>query len=290
MNSNMSNNQNQQNIPSGHFLSAEQHLGIGGSGYVSIVNIGGTLFALKRPNQSKLQVLVKEGQMYEILGCNEKIIGFPQIFNMPGMDFRYLLMTLVGEDLWQLRVPHPLLKDEQLFSLWEQAIERVEYIHNAGIIHGDIKPPNMALGTGQESKVLQLFDFGNAIYYQDMNTMEHLPIEHDFPLTCTMPFASVHNLNGSRPARRDDLESLFYSMVTLLLGPEKSPWITSGRVTRDEMLELKLGLYNQQFFMTISQPVFNMYMHIIGLEYEETPDYGKLRSLVREAATAHNLN
>lgn len=51
----------------------------------------------------------------------------------------------------------------------------LEYIHHNGVIVRDITPLNLAMGTGQKSDDLYMFDFGLSRLYVDPETGKHIP-------------------------------------------------------------------------------------------------------------------
>jgi serine/threonine-protein kinase len=62
-----------------------------------------------------------------------------------------------GDDLWDSEIPRQSL-DNYLKVLWQIA-SGIADIHNAGVIHRDIKPNNMKL---DKEKIVKIFDFGLA--------------------------------------------------------------------------------------------------------------------------------
>ena len=54
-------------------------------------------------------------------------------------------------------------------------IDRIEFVHSRGIILRDVKPQNLAMGLGNRSSLLYMFDFGLAKPYVDPITNEHIP-------------------------------------------------------------------------------------------------------------------
>lgn len=276
-----------KHIPLGFFfqegISAEQN-GVNGNSTTSAISIEGQDFVIKKPGVRGLMTLLNEGDIYRKLGCQKKIHGFSQIYNLPGLNLKYLVQTVLGKDLWQLCSPVRLLSDETLFSLWEQAIERLEYIHSKGVIHGDISPCNMAMGTGKDTEILHLLEFSNSSVYKNAITGVHKSLETGFALNSTIDFASINTLRGKRQSRRDDLESHFYSMFTLLFGVNRTPWCDPNITERTGMLKLKLNLKTNGNFEGAPASLSLMYTYLSNMEYTENPDYKQLKALVRKAS------
>ncbi|GMQ10556.1 hypothetical protein CsSME_00053507 [Camellia sinensis var. sinensis] len=92
-------------------------------------------------------------------------------------------------------------------------------------VHGDVKPENFLLGTPgtPDEKRLFLVDLGLATRWRDASTGLH--VEYDQRpdvFRGTVRYASVHAHLGRIGSRRDDLESLAYTLIFLLRG--RLPW------------------------------------------------------------------
>ena len=51
--------------------------------------------------------------------------------------------------------------------LADQVIQRVEYVHQRGYIHRDIKPDNFLIGLGSRQHYVHLIDYGLAKRFRD---------------------------------------------------------------------------------------------------------------------------
>ncbi len=105
--------------------------------------------------------------------------------------------------------------------LAEQSITRMETLHGKNIIHRDIKPENFVIGLGKTGKNLHLIDFGLAKYYRSKSG-KHIPLIDGKGLVGTARYCSVNTHKGIEQSRRDDLESIAYTLVYYL--KSKLPW------------------------------------------------------------------
>ena len=95
-------------------------------------------------------------------------------------------------------------------------LDALQEFHKTGFVHLDVKPDNFRIG---KDHVVKLLDFGLVIEY--IRKEKHKPYErHGF--SGTPYFASTKAHEGRVLSRRDDLESLGYSMMALL--NEEIPW------------------------------------------------------------------
>jgi serine/threonine protein kinase len=106
-----------------------------------------------------------------------------------------------------------------------EAISILEKLHMKGFVHGDVKPENFLLGqpgTADEKK-LYLIDLGLASRWKDSHSGQH--VEYDQRpdvFRGTIRYASCHAHLGRTGSRRDDLESLAYTLIFLMRG--RLPW------------------------------------------------------------------
>jgi serine/threonine protein kinase len=79
------------------------------------------------------------------------------------------------------------------------------------MIHIDNVPPT-----------LSLIDFGLARLFRNPATYLHIPFTTNHSIIGTLPFASINSQQGNSQSRRDDLESLAYTIIYSALG--NLPW------------------------------------------------------------------
>ncbi|CAO3657944.1 unnamed protein product [Rhizopus stolonifer] len=82
-------------------------------------------------------------------------------------DSIFLVMELAQQAIMEI-VPHSFTKpysNNECREYFKQILDSVDYLHQHGVIHGDIKPENILL-TNQ--KTVKLIDFGNATRISDL--------------------------------------------------------------------------------------------------------------------------
>ncbi|RDX54176.1 kinase-like protein [Lentinus brumalis] len=132
--------------------------------------------------------------------------------------YEYLAMELLSVHLADSAVK---LIMRNLVALAIQMLDAIEWVHSHGIVHCDTKPQNFMLGK-EDPGCLRLIDFGLCRPYRDRVTLSHLPDVRMPRSIGTLVFVSLHGHLRHSPSRRDDMESLSYTLVSLLQGD--LPW------------------------------------------------------------------
>ena len=92
-------------------------------------------------------------------------------------------------------------------------------MHSAGYVHCDVKPDNIVCTREGHAT---LIDFGLSHKYVE-SSGEHMEFIQAPKFKGTYHFCSKNALERVRQTRRDDLESLFYTLMRLC--NVKMPWI-----------------------------------------------------------------
>ncbi|KAJ8464865.1 hypothetical protein OPV22_027417 [Ensete ventricosum] len=162
-----------------------------------------------------------------------------------------------------------------------EAISILEKMHPKGYVHGDIKPENFLLGPPgtPEEKKLFLVDLGLATRWKDSATGQH--VEYDQRpdvFRGTVRYASVHAHLGRIASRRDDLESLAYTLVFLLSG--RLPWQGfQGENKGFLVCKKKVATSPESLCCFCPHPFRQFVEYVVNLKFDEEPNYTKCISL-----------
>lgn len=170
-----------------------------------------------------------------------------------------------------------------VLMLADQMLSCIEFIHNKNFIHRDIKPDNFVMGTGKFANQVSIIDFGLAKKFRDPKTHIHIPYIEGKSLTGTARYASVNALRGYEQSRRDDLESLGYVWIYLLLG--SLPWMGCEENDPDlkyrKICDIKSRIILEDLCLGLPHE-FVDYMHTVkNLKFDEEPKYAKYRAVFR---------
>lgn len=137
---------------------------------------------------------------------------------------------------------------------------------------------------GAEDKIY-LIDFGLAQNFRDPTTQVHIPPTTGHNLVGTIRYTSINSHMGLQLSRRDDLESLAYTLLYILIG--KLPWqgIPLSKTDRcGEVLARKKRICTQ-VCDNIPSVLATFLHHTRSLAFQEKPDYHHLHTLLQTLPT-----
>ncbi|KAF8407093.1 hypothetical protein HHK36_006218 [Tetracentron sinense] len=221
-----------------------------------------------------------EWQVYDTLGGSH---GVPRVhYKGRQGDYYVMVMDMLGPSLWDVwnKNSHTM-SIEMVACIAIEAISILEKMHSRGYVHGDVKPENFLLGppgTAEEKKLF-LVDLGLATRWQDSSTGQH--VEYDQRpdvFRGTVRYASVHAHLGRTGSRRDDLESLAYTLIFLLRG--RLPWQGyQGENKGFLVCKKKMATSPETLCSFCPQPFRQFVEYVVNLKFDEEPNYAKYISL-----------
>ena len=263
--------------------------------------IVGRIVALKCeiPEQdSKKNRLEIEYRFYQQLNNNRDYKGIPKIYwygnsvsiidPNTSLDLKrnILIMDYLGPSLEKLYTYFKrkfTIKTVLMIGL--QCIERLEFVHNNGIIHRDIKPENFMIGPSNDTKsTIYIADFGLSKKYIDFDNYALMPFRVTNSFVGTLRFCSMRSHKNLEQGRRDDLESLGNMIIYLFIG--SLPWLGVPEDKTGKKETRSLAIFKIKQTTTLESLCANcpsmmiLYMDYCRLlRYTEVPNYSYLKSL-----------
>ena len=223
--------------------------------------------------------------------------GFPKEHKINGIPKLYyfgkcgtidcMVLELLGanlEDLFEMCGARFSMKTTLMLAF--QLLDRIETVHSRGLVYRDIKPENFLLGRkgGKFTNVIHLIDYGLATYYRDPTTNRHLPYRDLKTMTGTARYMSINSHLGKSQSRRDDLESIGYTLIYFAKG--RLPW--QGFKTcniKDKYRKIRdAKMKSPPNVLCEGLPVqFTAFMsYVKKLNYSDTPDYEYIKDLFHQ--------
>lgn len=207
-------------------------------------------------------------------------------------DYHVLVMDLLGpslEDLFTFCSRTFTLKT--CLMLFDQIITKLEFIHNEGYIHRDIKPDNFLIGLGRKANIVYVIDFGLAKKYKDNKSGAHIPYRDGKSLAGTARYASISTHMGIEQSRRDDLEGLAYVLIYFLKGA--LPWQGLRAYNKKEkyarIMQCKVETTAESLCSRLPVEFLNLLNYSKALKFSEKPDYTHLKKMFKELFFRENF-
>jgi len=157
-------------------------------------------------------------------------------------------------------------------------LTRIEYIHNNNYLHRDIKPENFLIGSGIESNIIYLIDYGLCRRYRDKSN-QHIAYRENRNLTGTARYVSINTHLGIEQSRRDDLESIGYVIIYFMKA--YLPWqgIKGVGDKFTKIMEKKLQIPTEVLCKGLPDEISIYLNYCKGLRFEDKPDYEFIKGL-----------
>ena len=190
-------------------------------------------------------------------------------------EHNILVMQLLDKSLDDILFKLKSFSIKTTAMLGHQMINILKYIHDKHIIHRDVKPDNFVMGRKEHNGTLYIVDFGLAKKYRSSRTLRQLPLTKRKSLTGTARYASIHALQGYEQSRRDDLESVGYTLMYLLRG--NLPWQSIKVKNKEEkykkILNKKKKISSKELGEGFPIEFAEILDYFKSLGYTENPDY-----------------
>ncbi|KAJ0612331.1 putative protein kinase CK1-CK1-Pl family [Helianthus annuus] len=270
----------------------ERKLGKGGFGQVfvgrrvSVSGPGATEVAIKFEHKNSKGCSYGppyEWQVYNTLGGSH---GVPRVhYKGKQGDYYVMVMDMLGPSLWDVwNSSGQTMSSEMVACVAVESLSILEKMHFRGYVHGDVKPENFLLGqpsTPQEKRLF-LVDLGLATKWREGAGGQHVEYDQRPDMfRGTVRYASVHAHLGRTASRRDDLESLAYTLVFLHRG--RLPWQGYQGDNKSYLVcKKKMTTSTDALCEHCPAPLKQFLDVVVNMKFDEEPNYSKLISLFED--------
>ncbi|OMJ89853.1 hypothetical protein SteCoe_7935 [Stentor coeruleus] len=213
--------------------------------------------------------------------------GFPKLYSYGTyQEHNYIVMQRLGKSLSQIfkDFSHHFTIAEVAYLGW-QMVKRIENLHSMEFVHRDIKPSQFLV----KGKNLYLVDFGSCKSFIYASSF-HIPMTEDIGFIGTHMFASRNAHFKMQLSRRDDLESMCYSLAYLLRGD--LPWMESdsSKNTEAKIGFRKINYSTLALFENFPEEFSQVLTYIKGLNFYYCPDYIFITNMFKNLLEKYNNN
>jgi serine/threonine protein kinase len=202
--------------------------------------------------------------IYDIFEYNNNMYMVLDLYNMTLVDYK-------------LRNYDHINYFERCIIIIKSLILIMKTIHENNILHRDLKPTNICLDSNNK---LYIIDFGIAKIYKHANV--HNSETKIKGLIGSINFSSLNVINLIEPSRRDDIESLFYNLLYLLLNNENYKCYDSLNTLKKKDIKAIIHLMqNTSNIQNIDYALLNrLFNYIRRLKYNQEPKYDYIVELL----------
>jgi len=250
-------------------------LGFGNSGSVylgrDIIRGGDVALKIAHEDHSRLHY---ENQVYKAI-AGSKGISPRRWYGHEG-NHDVIVLEHLGTSLGDL-INTQQFDHAKTFSFASQMLSAVESLHTRNHIHRDIKPDNFMI---RADNAIFLIDFDLAQLFRDPRTHLHIPYSTNLSVVGTRTFTSINGQQGHAQSRRDDLESLAYTIIFSACGD--LPWASLS--DWEAVLQEKLSTTVEELCAGLPAPFCKFISHVRDLGFEKKPDYPYLHSILLQCS------
>jgi len=252
--------------------------------HIAVDKISGDEVAVKIEwtKAEKTNKLLAEAELYQQF---KHALGIPRVrwWGSQG-EYNIMVLDLLGPSLDDHFKKLKRFSIKTVVMLGKQMIDRLEEVHERGILYRDMKPHNFLMGLGEKgSGRVHLVDFGLAKRWNDEVTGVHakLNIKKGRGITGTVRYSSPNVHEGYDASRRDDLLALGYTLLHFLRGG--LPWLritAKDKKHRNELIRRKkTQTSDEDLCQGFPRELVEYFTYCRALEFYDRPDYMRLQRL-----------
>jgi serine/threonine protein kinase len=242
-------------------------------GEVLKVQYNNKLYALK---YGAKELIKYELQIYKQLKSISNISNIYDVFE--DNNIMYMVLDLYAITLadYKVRNYNNEYYFERCITIIKSLIIIIKTIHENNILHRDLKPTNICLDSNNK---VYIIDFGIAKIYRQSGV--HNKETNIKGLIGSINFSSLNVINLIEPSRRDDIESLFYILLYLLLNNENYKHYDGVSTYEKKNITITYLIEHTLNIQNIDCEILNrLFNYIRRLKYNQEPKYDYIVELL----------
>ena len=245
----------------------------GNYGKVYKVLYNNKLYALKEELNNNNIILLNEANIYKELRFIKNIGKMKDYFVYNNKN--YLLLNLYDKNLIEFKNENFNNNNYQsrINNIFDTLLNTIKNIHNYGYLHRDIKPGNICL---DENSIPILIDFGFSKKY--IINKKHNEEKNIQSIIGSYDFISKNIYKLIEPSRRDDIESLLYVYIYMLILDKYEKHIHIFKNSTNAYIKNILVLSN--ISIDKINNIINLLNYIQLLRYNSEPNYCYIKNLL----------
>ena len=230
-----------------------------------VKNNNNIFYALKEELRND-NILFNEANIYKELRFIKNVGKIKDYFYYNNKN--YLVLNLYDTNLTHIKykkynsVNYIIL----INNIFKIILKTIEDIHNLGYIHRDIKPSNICLDKMNEP---YLIDFGFSKKYITNN--KHIEEKKIKSIIVSYSFISNNVNNLIEPTRRDDIESLIYIYIYMLIDKDYEKDIY--KIKNNSFTYVNSILLSFNIDKKLTNNIMEMLYYVRLLKFNQTPNY-----------------
>jgi len=250
----------------------EGYLNRGNYGSVIQCSYNNNKYAIKCDTDSKL--LKHEANIYKELRSIKNISTLVDFFVIDNTSYMVLNIFKLNLKDYKDRFFNSQYYIERSIYLIIKVIDIMKDIHNLGIVHRDLKPPNICLNTNLEPYII---DFGMAkkIIF-DKKHIEERAIKN---IIGSPNYISLNVINLIEPSRRDDIESIIYIIIYMILDNK------DYKIYTDSILLVQKNISRISDMLSIysnvnKNKIIEILSYLRKLKFTQKPNYEYIKNIL----------
>tara|TARA_B100000035_G_C21033182_1_gene569472 strand:+ start:2094 stop:2879 length:786 start_codon:yes stop_codon:yes gene_type:complete len=244
----------------------------GNYGKVYKVKYNNNFYALKEETSDD-SILLNEANIYKELRFIKNVGKMKDYFRLNNKS--YLVLNLYDKNLVQIKFEkyNSINYINLLNIIFTNIFKTLENIHNYGYLHRDIKPSNICVDVNNEPFII---DFGFSKKYIINNS--HIKEKNIKSVIGSYSFISKNIYNLIEPSRRDDIESLIYVYIYMIISKDHEKYIINLKINNNIYIKNLLTLSNIE--LKIVNNIIEILDYIKTLKFETQPNYNYILNLL----------